>query len=195
MPASPNTNSNARGRATARAIEAAAVRLATEKGVAALTVDEICVAAGVKQRTFFNHFPTKEDALLGAAQPRLNEQRVREYLSDDGVGVLTGALGLVELPAAADGQEDLLEARLRVLSASPALAERQAARLLPLAQEVREIIRLKLRALDRERPASQVDAAADVLTRIASALMLRPGPSDGAGAGLDDLRWVWARLL
>lgn len=195
MPASSPTNSNARGRATARAIEAAAVRLAAEKGVAALTVDEICAAAGVKQRTFFNHFPTKEDALLGTAQPRLNEQRVREYLSDGGVGVLTGVLGLVELPAAGDGQEDLLEVRLRVLSASPALAERQAARLLPLAQEVREIIRLKLRALDRERPASQVDAAADVLTRLASALMLQSARVGGAGAGLDDLRWVWERLL
>ncbi|MBN6190786.1 TetR/AcrR family transcriptional regulator [Microbacterium sp. K35] len=193
-PATPHS-SNARGRATARAIETAAVRLALEKGPAALTVDEICAAAGVKQRTFFNHFPTKEDALLGSALPRLNEQRVREYLSDATVGVLSGALGLVELPASPDGQEDLAAARMRVLAASPALAERQAGRLLPLAREVNEVIRLKLRAVGPDQAAERIDAAASVLTRIASTLVLQAGRAGEAEPGLDDLRWIWDRLL
>src|SRR5689334_942944 len=163
---------NARGRATARAIETAAVRLALEQGAAALTVDEICAEAGVKQRTFFNHFATKEDALLGSALPVIDESRAREYLSDARIPVLSGALDLVAFPH--DPGDELAAARLRLLAASPTLAERQAARLIPLAEEVRTIVRLKLAAVGPDEPAARLDASAALITRIASALLLQP---------------------
>ncbi|MDR6970018.1 helix-turn-helix domain-containing protein [Leifsonia shinshuensis] len=194
MTPSMTTNGNARGRATTRAIENAAVRLALDKGAAALTVDEICNAAGIKQRTFFNHFATKEDALLGAALPRIHEGRVREYLSDTSIGVLTGALELIELPARDDG-DDLDTARLQVLAASPALAERQASRLIPLAGEIRGIIRLKLSSLGADRSPEQLDSSAALITRIASSLLLeRRLPGDDA-APVQQLAWVWDRML
>src|SRR3954464_6718048 len=91
-------NRNARGVATARALERAAVRLASETGPESVTVDQICAAVGVTQRTFFNHFDTKEDALLGLDLPRIDEQRARESLADPAVGILTGSLSLVQPP-------------------------------------------------------------------------------------------------
>ncbi len=45
-------------------IRAAALDLFEQRGVDRVTVDEIAAAAGVSRRSFFHHFPTKEDAAL-----------------------------------------------------------------------------------------------------------------------------------
>jgi AcrR family transcriptional regulator len=52
-------------RATRRALHDAALRLALERGLEHLTVEEISAAADVSARTFFNYFPGKEQAILG----------------------------------------------------------------------------------------------------------------------------------
>jgi AcrR family transcriptional regulator len=51
--------------ATRRALHDAAVRLALDEGLEHLTVEEISAAADVSVRTFFNYFPSKEQAILG----------------------------------------------------------------------------------------------------------------------------------
>src|SRR5689334_8776300 len=43
---------------------AAAYRMFVQHGFEATTVEEIADAAGVSRRTFFRHFPTKEDAIF-----------------------------------------------------------------------------------------------------------------------------------
>lgn len=50
---------------TRAAIHRAALDLVTEHGLAGVTVEEICAAAGVSPRTFFNYFPSKGNAALG----------------------------------------------------------------------------------------------------------------------------------
>jgi AcrR family transcriptional regulator len=50
--------------ATWRALREATVRLVTERGFAAVTVDDVAAAAGTSRRTFFNYFPTKTAALF-----------------------------------------------------------------------------------------------------------------------------------
>ena len=51
--------------ATRRALTMAALRLATQRGAANVTVEDIAAEAGTSARTFFNYFPTKEAAFVG----------------------------------------------------------------------------------------------------------------------------------
>jgi AcrR family transcriptional regulator len=52
-----------RRRQTSADIRGAAVRLAQERGWDKVTIEEICVEAGISTRTFFNYFPNKESAI------------------------------------------------------------------------------------------------------------------------------------
>ncbi|BBY23018.1 TetR/AcrR family transcriptional regulator [Mycobacterium stomatepiae] len=49
----------------------AAFDLFLAQGVAATTIEEICERADVANRTFFNHFPTRQDMIRALAQRRL----------------------------------------------------------------------------------------------------------------------------
>lgn len=49
---------------TRQALADAAIKLSVERGFENVTVEDIAVRAGVSQRTFFNYFPSKEDAVL-----------------------------------------------------------------------------------------------------------------------------------
>ncbi|MEV8337174.1 TetR family transcriptional regulator [Leucobacter sp. NPDC077196] len=54
-------------RRTENAIESSAVRLALELGVENVTVDAICESADISRSTFFNYFPSRDDAIVGRA--------------------------------------------------------------------------------------------------------------------------------
>lgn len=57
--------------ATRQALHEAAMRLAVERGLDAVTVEAIADAAGVSRRTFSNYFAGKEDAVLYGGQERM----------------------------------------------------------------------------------------------------------------------------
>ena len=52
-------------------ILAAAFELFLSQGVAATTIEEICERADVANRTFFNHFATRQDMIRALAERRL----------------------------------------------------------------------------------------------------------------------------
>lgn len=54
-------------RAARRSMERAAVEIAYDEGIAAVTVDRVCAAALVSRSTFFNYFASLDQAIFGSA--------------------------------------------------------------------------------------------------------------------------------
>ena len=73
---SPSLRERRRSR-TWEAIHAAAAEQARAKGLKGTTAESIAEQAGVSTRTFFNYFPSKEDAVLGLREPQMSEQLLR----------------------------------------------------------------------------------------------------------------------
>jgi len=118
-------------RETRQALERATVELALQHGLEHVTIEQIAERADVSPRTFFNHFGSKEDALIGVG--------VRESSADllEGFPEEPSAAGvyhdlktfLIERIGALLAADELLEQRMQVLQASPQLAKRQMAQM------------------------------------------------------------------
>ncbi|WP_147942429.1 TetR/AcrR family transcriptional regulator [Microbispora sp. CSR-4] len=80
---------------TRQAIHKATMRLAVERGLDHVTVDDIVEAANVSRRTFSNYFGNKEDALLYGEEQRIRSlvRAVRERPAEEsGWQALRGAV-------------------------------------------------------------------------------------------------------
>ena len=171
------------------ALEKAALRLAVERGPDRVTVDEIAEAAGVSQRTFFNYFGSKEDAILGnasASTSRLVEELAARPAAE---------LPLVALRAAMHASVDHLQsdpddwiARNRLVRGHPSLAVRYAARLADLERElVIEIARRTGLDADRDPYPGIVTGAAMAGARVALTVWQEQRPQRSLPALLDDV--------
>jgi AcrR family transcriptional regulator len=70
--------------ATRRAILLAALQLVSERGLEATTVDEISRVADVSPRTFFNYFPSKEEALAGDGPRMPDDDAIESFVTARG---------------------------------------------------------------------------------------------------------------
>jgi AcrR family transcriptional regulator len=107
--ADPVTHSGRRDRkklATRRALRDAALELVASRGFAHVTVEDIADAADVATRTFFNYFPSKESAVIGADPERI-EQLGTNLLARPAEETPLEALGSVLVDYAANLDEDL----------------------------------------------------------------------------------------
>lgn len=86
-------------RETRESIHRAALELAHESGVDALTVDAIAERAGVSQRTFFNYFPTKDDAIIGSGDLDALADLVAARPAEESVREIVRAVALVRMAA------------------------------------------------------------------------------------------------
>lgn len=68
---------------TTRLIHQVALQMARDNGVEAVTIEAICEAAGISQRTFFNYFPFKE-AVFVLPPPPLPEAAVARFVVGTG---------------------------------------------------------------------------------------------------------------
>jgi len=107
------------------ALAAATLRLTVERGWEHVTVEAIAGAADVSYRTFFNHFASKEEALLtpgGADQPRLSG-RLRAQPAELPVQEAIRAAVHQDVVALEADPADLLD-RMTVLMSTPSLLPR-----------------------------------------------------------------------
>src|SRR3546814_16572291 len=80
--------------ATYRALAHAARELTAERGLEAVTVDDIAAAADVSPRTFFNYFSSKAQAIVGVEPAVLEDlaasllERPREALPIEAVAAV-----------------------------------------------------------------------------------------------------------
>ncbi len=71
----------ARKQATASRLTALCRRLTADRGLNGFTIEEVCSEVGVSRRTFFNYFPSKEDAVFGADEADGTRRFSEEFLA------------------------------------------------------------------------------------------------------------------
>jgi AcrR family transcriptional regulator len=122
-------------RATKRALGEAALRLALDRGLEHLTVEEISDAVDVSPRTFFNYFSSKEEALLGDSPLLTGELPVRPLVLEAD-SVLDGLHQVFVAAAEAEGHLDGLRLRHQLMERYPVLVPRFFARLTAFQQDL-----------------------------------------------------------
>jgi AcrR family transcriptional regulator len=114
--------------ATRLALHEAALRLVAERGLDRVSVDDIAARADVSPRTFFNYFPSKDDAVVGldpaapAAQAAAFAARPAEESAVEAMRAIAreGAIRMAEDP-------QLWPLRLQVVETNPELVAKLAA--------------------------------------------------------------------
>lgn len=138
------------------AIHLAAYELAEGQGLSAATVEEIASRAGVSRRTFFNYFPTKEDAILGTRMPQVPEDAARRYAESQQDELTRVAHLFVAILRTALPQQTSLRRR-EIVAIHPGLR----GRVMQLVTDVEHLVR---EAVEAATAAHEVDdAAADLL--------------------------------
>lgn len=70
-----------RKQATASRITALCRQLTAGRGLNGFTIEEVCSEVGVSRRTFFNYFPSKEDAVFGVDEVHELQQFTEQFLA------------------------------------------------------------------------------------------------------------------
>jgi AcrR family transcriptional regulator len=125
---------------TRTAIEEATVDLVDELGLEHVTVEAIAARADVTARTFFNHFASKEDALLGV--PRNRDVRIALTPLPTGGSPLALGMAFVrsQLTSLTPENPDVDRRRRSVLRQHPHLVSRQFERLTLLEETLTEFL-------------------------------------------------------
>ena len=80
--------------ATHMSITDHATRLVMAHGFDAVTVEDICQAAGISRRTFFNYVDSKECAVFGAAPKEIGEREIAAFCENRHEDVLEALIAL-----------------------------------------------------------------------------------------------------
>ncbi len=125
-------------------LRSAALRLVAEHGLSQVTVEEIAEAADVSIRTFFNHFPSKEDVIIGL-DPGLVEHLAEALAARPATEAPLVALRAVleELTAQMMDRDQEWTLRMEVLHRYPALIPRAFAAFATYERALAEVIGMR----------------------------------------------------
>jgi AcrR family transcriptional regulator len=110
---------------TRQEIADATLRLAADRGLEHVTVEQIAAAADVAPRTFFRYFDSKEDALLADHPERLDLLRETLKSRPPSEGPLTAVRqSILEVAGDLDEHRDLMLCKQRLMQDNPTLRGR-----------------------------------------------------------------------
>lgn len=144
--------------ATRRAIQRAALQVVRERGLDGATVDEISRVADVSPRTFFNYFPSKEDAILGEAPTLEGNPAIERFVADRSPMMPGLALLIADSSEKLMSDLELVKERRALSKLYPELGVRRMANVHHFEQELLEIAR---RRIEAEHPEMSAEDAVD----------------------------------
>ena len=159
--------------ATRRAIQLAALRLVKDRGLDAVTIDDISHDADVSPRTFFNYFVSKEAALVGDGPDRPSDDAVEAFVHGSG-GILDDLARMMTASAENVLQDqEVIQLRKALAADYPHLT---VLRMQSFQAFQRDLTAIVGRRLARENPALAEDptrlaSRADLVTMVAVAAM------------------------
>ncbi|AQT78646.1 TetR family transcriptional regulator [Mycolicibacterium litorale] len=123
-------------------LQEAALALYTERGFDQTTVAEIAERAGLTERTFFRYFADKREVLFGGQRPLLDQLITAVASAPDSASPLEAVSAALEQAAAFfAGRRERSRLRQAVVSANPALRERELIKLAALSEALADGLR------------------------------------------------------
>lgn len=126
---------------TRQEIADATLRLATERGLEHVTVEQIAAAADVAPRTFFRYFDSKEDALLADHSDRtaLLRHTLRNRPASEGPLTAVRA-AILEVAGDLEDHRELMLCKIQLMDSNPTLHAQSLERMAELEQMIAEAL-------------------------------------------------------
>lgn len=159
-------------RATREAIHRIAVRRALEHGPENVTVAEISAEANVSARTFFNYFPSKEDAMLGFHEELPTDEELQDFAQADAPDLLRDLVYLMRgVFASSPTEHDIMRDRRELVRQHPHLLQRQMARVFAVEQRIIPAVSQRMRTTAGFADTADPDFAAQMLVVLATSII------------------------
>lgn len=156
-------------RATRETLHRIAVRRALADGPQAVTAAEISAEAEVSPRTFFNYFPTKEDAMLGFHEALPTDEELSAFAASDDTDLLGELVRLMRnVFSSSPTDHDIMRDRRELLRQHPELLQRQMARVFAVEQRIVPVVAERMRTHESFRDLPDQTAAAQMLVMLAT---------------------------
>lgn len=154
------------------AIHQAAAQLAlAHEQISDVSVDEIAERANISQRTFFNYFGSKEDAILGQRPPVIDDATAAAFTLEEGDDLVEKVTLLVisvfRQATAGSGPAQ----RRALMRRHPGLISRGMSHVEEVRHVVEDLVVERMTEQPRWRESADVDDATQLVVLIASAIM------------------------